>query len=98
MLRGVIEKKDAALKMITALPLGPDRASAQYQIDTAVNIAREALKPATRKVRHLVLNGIIEVPEYAALYYDLTPYLPKKNKSAPDIRLCFRIETTDVPL
>ena len=95
---GVIEKKDAALKMITALPLGPGRANAQYQIDTAVNIARNALKAPTRELRDSVLNGIIEVPKDAALRYDLTPYLPRISRSAPDIRLCFRIETTDVPL
>lgn len=43
-LEGEVARLREALERITRLPLGPDTGSAQWQIDCAVSIAKEALR------------------------------------------------------
>ena len=95
---GEIDRLRTALRKITELPLGPDRASAQYQIDTATNIAREAMKPPTRKISKVIVT--FTLPEDFNMREPLGPFarLWPYNGSASIYSQDYELKTVEVPL
>ena len=99
-----IRRKDECLKVVGAYLNSPAwQAGWSEDRDAAIVAVNEALKPATRKAKFLKLADNIEVPDNAALRYDLSPYLPKHDDNrfttpTPDIHLWFSIVEREIPL